>query len=67
VSTPSVNLFNFSLEQCSKAYAEGEYMWKVDYAIGVGYLIYAMVSTRPYFTQAVSQVVKFMSKLGKHH
>jgi hypothetical protein len=42
-------------------------MSKVPYASVVGCLMYVMVCTRLDLAQVVSQVCKFMSKLGKHH
>ena len=67
VSTPLVNHFRLSLDQCSKSTKEIEDMAKVPYASAVGFLMYAMVYTRPDSAHAVSQVRKFMSKPGKQH
>lgn len=47
VSTPLVNHFNLSLDQCPKTYIEVEYMSKVPYDIVVGCLMYVMVCTIP--------------------
>ncbi|KAK4411939.1 Retrovirus-related Pol polyprotein from transposon TNT 1-94 [Sesamum angolense] len=67
VSTPSANHFKLSSEQCLKTDREIEDMAKVPYASAVGYLMYAMVSTRPDLAHAVSQVYKYMSKPSRHY
>ena len=67
VSTPLVNHFRLSLDQCPKSDREIEDMAKVQYVSVVGCLIYAMVCTRPDLAHAVSQVSKFISKPGKQH
>lgn len=64
-STPLMNHFEMSLDQCPKADAESEYMSKVTYANVVGCLMYYMVCTRLDLAQVVSQVCMFMSALGK--
>ena len=65
VSTPLANHFKLFSEQCPKTDKEIEDMAKVPYASAVGCLMYAMVCTRPDLAHAVSQVCKYMSKLGK--
>ncbi|KAE8658345.1 hypothetical protein F3Y22_tig00116971pilonHSYRG00233 [Hibiscus syriacus] len=67
VSTPLANHFKLSSEQCPKTDKEAEDMEKVSYSNDVGYLMYAMVYTRPDLAHAVSQVCKYMSKPGKQH
>lgn len=47
--------------------AEAEHMSKVSYAGFIDCLMYDMIFIRPYLTQAISQVFKSMSKLGKCH
>ncbi|KAE8735884.1 hypothetical protein F3Y22_tig00000329pilonHSYRG00358 [Hibiscus syriacus] len=64
VSTPLVNHFKLSSEQCPKADKEAEDMAKVPYSNVVGCLMYAMVCTRPDIAHVVSQVCKYMSKPG---
>ncbi|KAE8655753.1 Retrovirus-related Pol polyprotein from transposon TNT 1-94 [Hibiscus syriacus] len=67
VSTPLVNHFKLSSEQCLKTDKEAEDMAKVLYSNVVGCLMYAMVCTRSDLAHAVSQVCKYMSKPGKQH
>ncbi|GMI71563.1 hypothetical protein HRI_000825600 [Hibiscus trionum] len=67
VSTPLVNHFKLSTEQCPKTDKEIEEKAKVLYASVVGYLMYAMVCTRPDLAHAGGQVCKYMSKLGRSH
>ncbi|KAE8681618.1 putative ribonuclease H protein [Hibiscus syriacus] len=67
VSTQLANHFKLSSEQCPKIDKEAEDMAKVLYSNTVGCLMYAMVCTRPDLAHAVSQVCKYMSKLGKQH
>ena len=56
VSTPLVNHFRLSLDQCPKSDKEIEDMAKVPYASAVGCLMYAMIYIIPDLAQAVSQV-----------
>ncbi|KAE8653948.1 hypothetical protein F3Y22_tig00117056pilonHSYRG00559 [Hibiscus syriacus] len=63
-STPLVNHFKLSLEQCPKTDKEAKDMEKVPYSNDVGCLMYAMVCTRPDLAHVVSQVCKYMSKPG---
>lgn len=67
VSTPLVNHFKLSLDQCPKTDVEVEYMSKVPYANDVDCLRYVMVCTKPDLTQAISQVCKFMCKPRNRH
>ncbi|KAE8661582.1 putative ribonuclease H protein [Hibiscus syriacus] len=67
VSTPLANHFKLSLKQCPKTDKEAEDMAKVPYSNAVGYLMYAMVCTRPDLSHVVSQVCKYMFKPGKQH
>ncbi|KAE8726093.1 hypothetical protein F3Y22_tig00007792pilonHSYRG00021 [Hibiscus syriacus] len=67
VSTPLANHFKLSSEQCLKTDKKAEDMKKVPYSNVVGYLMYAMVCTRPDLAHVVSQVSKYMSKPGKQH
>ena len=67
IRTPLANHFRLSLDQCPKSDREIEDMAKVPYANAIGYLMYTMVYTRPNLAHVVSQVIKFMSKLGKQH
>lgn len=54
------NYFKLSLDHFPKTNAEVEHMSKVSYAGFIGCLMYDMVFIRPYLTQAISQVFKFM-------
>jgi len=67
VSTPLANHFKLSSNQCPKTDKEVVDMAEVPYASAVGYLMYAMVCTRPDLAYAVSQVSKYMSKPGRQH
>jgi hypothetical protein len=67
VSTPLANHFRLSTSQCPKTIEKTEDMSKVPYASAVGYLMYAMVCTRPNLAHAVSVVSKHMANLGKQH
>jgi hypothetical protein len=67
VSTPLANYFRLSTSQCPMTVEETEDMSKVPYANAVGYLMYAMVCTRPDLTHAVSVVSKYMANPGKQH
>ncbi|KAL0373054.1 UNVERIFIED_CONTAM: Transposon Tf2-11 polyprotein [Sesamum calycinum] len=64
VSTLLASYFKLSSEQCPKTDREIENMAHVPYAYAVSCLMYAMVCTRPDLAHAVSQVCKYMSKLG---
>ncbi|KAE8673710.1 hypothetical protein F3Y22_tig00111774pilonHSYRG00047 [Hibiscus syriacus] len=64
VSTPLVNHFKLSSEQCPKTDKEAEDTTKVPYSNVVGCFMYAMVCTRPDLAHDVSQVCKYMSKPG---
>uniref|UniRef100_A0A2N9H753 Reverse transcriptase Ty1/copia-type domain-containing protein n=1 Tax=Fagus sylvatica TaxID=28930 RepID=A0A2N9H753_FAGSY len=56
VSTPLVNHFRLSSNQCPKNAEEIEDMTRVPYASAVGCLMYAMVCTRPDLAHAVSTI-----------
>ena len=65
VSIALANHFKLSLEQCPKTNAKLKVISKIPYVSAVGCLTYVMVCTMQDLTQSVSQVCKFMSKLGK--
>lgn len=65
VSTLLANHFKLSLEQCLKTDLEIEGMSKIPYAHAVVCLMNIMVCTSSNLAQAISQVCKFMFKLGK--
>eukprot|EP00268_Persea_americana_P052517 TRINITY_DN5882_c0_g1_i3.p1 TRINITY_DN5882_c0_g1~~TRINITY_DN5882_c0_g1_i3.p1 ORF type:complete len:175 (-),score=26.15 TRINITY_DN5882_c0_g1_i3:42-566(-) len=67
VSTSLVGHFSLSAGQCPSTDDEIEEMSKIPYANAVGYLMYAMVCTRPNIAQAVGVVSKFMANPGKEH
>lgn len=67
VSTPLAQHFKLSSEFCPESDKEFEEMAKIPYASAVGCLMYAMVCTKPDLAYVVSQVSKFMAKLGKQH
>jgi hypothetical protein len=67
VSTPLVNHFRLSTSKCPKTVEKTEDMSKVPYASAVGYLMYAMVCTRPNLAHVVGVVSKHMANLGKQH
>ncbi|RVX11676.1 Retrovirus-related Pol polyprotein from transposon TNT 1-94 [Vitis vinifera] len=56
-----------STNQCPKTYDEVKDMSKVPYASAVGWLMYAMVYTRPDLAHAVSVVSNFLSNPGRMH
>ncbi|KAK4389627.1 Retrovirus-related Pol polyprotein from transposon TNT 1-94 [Sesamum angolense] len=64
VSTPLANHFKLFSEQCPKTDREIEHIAKVPYASAVGCLMYAIVCTHPNLAHAISQVCRYMSKLG---
>ncbi|KAL0381217.1 UNVERIFIED_CONTAM: Copia protein [Sesamum angustifolium] len=66
VNTPLANHSKLSSEQCPKTDREIEDMAKVPYASVVDCLMYEMVCTRPDLAYVVSQICKYMSKLGRH-
>ncbi|KAE8683204.1 hypothetical protein F3Y22_tig00111213pilonHSYRG00462 [Hibiscus syriacus] len=67
VSIPLANHFKLSSKQCPKTDKKAEDMAKVPYSNAVGFLMYAVVCTRPDLAYVVSQVCKYMSKPGKQH
>ena len=60
VSTPLVNHFRLSGNQCLKNVEEIEDMTRVPYASAVGCLMYAMVCTRPDLAHAMTTISKYM-------
>ena len=67
VSIPLANHFRLSLDQCPKSDKEIENMAKVPYVSVISCLMYVIVYTRPDLAHDVSQVSKFISKLGKQY
>ena len=67
VSTPLASHFRLSTAQCPESAEEIQDMSKVPYASAVGYLMYAMVCTRPDLAHAVSTVSKYMANPGREH
>ncbi|KAE8692812.1 hypothetical protein F3Y22_tig00110830pilonHSYRG00040 [Hibiscus syriacus] len=64
VSIRLLNHFKLSLEQFPKTDKDAEDMAHVPYSNVVDCLMYAMVCTRPDLAHTISQVYKYMSKLG---
>ncbi|KAH9682681.1 hypothetical protein KPL71_027445 [Citrus sinensis] len=67
VQTPLPAHFRLSEQQCPTADTDKSEMIKIPYASAVGYLMYAMVLTRPDIAHAVSVVSRYMSNPGKEH
>jgi hypothetical protein len=67
VSIPLANHFHFSTSQCPKIVEETEDMSKVPYASAIGYLMYAMVCTKPNLAYAISVVSKYMANPKRQH
>ena len=55
------------IDQCPKSKEEMEYMDHVPYASVIGFLIYAMVYTRPDIAHVVGVVRRYMMIPGKEH
>jgi len=64
---PLTNHFKLSLNQCLKTDKKVANLTEIPYASVVGCLMYEMVCTRPDLAHAVSQVSKYMSKIGRQH
>ncbi|RVW84630.1 Retrovirus-related Pol polyprotein from transposon TNT 1-94 [Vitis vinifera] len=67
VRTPLANHFRLSTNQCPKTDDEMKDMSKVPYVSVVGFLMYAMVYTRPDLAHVVNLVSKFLSNMGRMH
>ena len=67
VSKPLMHHFILFTIQCPKTDDDVQDMSKVPYASVVGCLMYVMVCTRPYLTQVVSVVSKFLLNQGRSH
>ena len=61
VNVPLDSHFNISLGLCPSIVEEKNYMSRVPYANTVGYVMYAMVCTRPDISHAVGVVSKYMA------
>lgn len=67
VSIPLENQFKLPLDKCPKTNSEAKYMSKVPYSRVISCLMCVMVCIRSYLAQIISQVCKFIFKLGKRH
>ena len=67
ISTPLASHFKLSKEMCPKTQEEIEYIYTFPYSLGVGNLMYTMVSKRLDIAHAVGVVSKYMNNLGKEH
>ncbi|XP_060210257.1 secreted RxLR effector protein 161-like [Lycium barbarum] len=67
VTLPLAQHFSLSSLMAPQLKEGVEYMSKVLYSSVVGSIMYAMICTRPDFSQAVSVVSQFMSNPGKTH
>ncbi|KAL5563574.1 hypothetical protein UlMin_033321 [Ulmus minor] len=67
VKIPLVGHFKFSSDQCPSSDEEKKEMEKVPYSSAVRSIMFAMVSTRPDISHAISVLSKFMSNSGKEH
>ncbi|KAG8492742.1 hypothetical protein CXB51_010463 [Gossypium anomalum] len=67
VSTPLASHFKLSAQLSPSTSTEQEYMLQVPYSNAVGSLMYAMVCTRPYISQIVSIVSRYMHNPRKGH
>ena len=67
VNCPLAGHFKLSSSQCPTSDEEKNEMQKIPYASAVGYLMYAMVCTRPDIVHAVGVVSRFLSDPGKEH
>ncbi|KAE8708956.1 hypothetical protein F3Y22_tig00110332pilonHSYRG00622 [Hibiscus syriacus] len=67
VSIPLASHLKLSSQLSPKTNEEREYMKKVPYANAVGSLMHAMVCTRPYISQAVEVVSRYMHDPGEGH
>ena len=62
VTTLLADQFKLSSKHCPQSPEKEEEMSRVPYASTVGLLMYAIVCTRPYLTNAVSTISQFMSR-----
>jgi len=67
VSTLLAPHFKLKVTMSPTTIEDHEYMTRVPYASAVGSLMYAMVCTRPDFSQAVSMISRYMHDPGKGH
>ena len=67
VSTSLVNHFRLFDSQCPNNEEEIENMSKDPYASAMGFLMYAMVYTRPDLAHSVSTVNRYMANPGREH
>ena len=67
VSRPLAPHFKLKATMSPTTVEEREYMTRVLYASTVGSLMYAMVCTRPYLSQAVSIISRYMHDPEKGH
>uniref|UniRef100_A0A2N9GV50 Reverse transcriptase Ty1/copia-type domain-containing protein n=1 Tax=Fagus sylvatica TaxID=28930 RepID=A0A2N9GV50_FAGSY len=67
VSTPLAAHFKISTDLLPQSKEEKEHMSHVPYASAVGNMMYAMVCTRPYISQAFSVVSRYMANPSKDH
>jgi len=67
VSTLLAPHFNLKATMSPTTIEEREYMTHVLYASAVGNLIYAMVCTSPYLSQAVSMISRYMHDPKRNH
>ena len=64
VNTPLPSHLKLTKDMCPKTQEEEDMMSKLPYALAIGSLMYAMVSTRPYIIPAVGVVSRYMSHPG---
>jgi len=67
ISIPLTHHFKLKANISATSVEEHEYMTHVPYASAVCSLLYAMVCTRPYLSQAVSMVSRYMQDPGRGH
>ena len=67
VSTPLASHFKLKAIMSLTTVEEREYMSHVPYASAVSSLMYAMVCTRPYLSQVVSIVHRYMHDPDRSH
>lgn len=67
VNLPIASHFILSKEQCPKSTIDLLKMENVPYANGIGSIMYAMISTRPDLSFAISLLSRFMSNPGMEH
>ena len=67
VMTPLASHFKLTAKQCPTSDVEKEQMQNLSYASAVGFVMYAMVCTRPDLAYAVSVVSRYRTNPGKDH